>query len=616
MRPTRTGRHAPIEQFMAYRRFSAGLAFTADGAQLYFVCNISDQFNLWRVDVDGGWPTQMTAFTADTVRLVAVSPTDGTVVFSADHDGDEFHQLYRLDPAGGWPERITDAPEAQHFVGPAAFSPDGTRLAYAANARTPADMEVWVRDLATGETRPVFGEGKYAFPGDWSPDGTKLLVADLRSNSDSSIHLVDLETGDARELTGRDEEALRLPGPWTADGSGFYFLSDEGREFKGVALYDLTLGRADWLLTPDSDIAELGASAGGRILARLVNEDGYERLRLFDTEAGRELPEPALPDGARPHLTGFMPPVAVSPDGARAAVILSSPESASEVYVVETATGTSPAITESWTAGGFPDGALTGAELVSYPSFDGREIPAWLYRPRGASEPMPVVLSIHGGPEMQERPVYSPLYQYLTSRGIAVLAPNIRGSTGYGKSYQRLIHRDWGGGDLKDWEHAARWLQAQDWVDAERLGAFGGSYGGFAVLSCVTRLPGYWAAAVDVFGPSNLVTFARAVPPSWRRMMKDFVGDPDEDEEMLRERSPLTYIDDVRAPLLVVQGAKDPRVVKGESDQLVEQLRALGRTVEYIVFDDEGHGFTRRENELKTFRAAAEWFERYLLGES
>ena len=613
MAATRTGTQTPFEQFMAYRRFSAGLAFSADGEHLYFVGNISDQFNLWRVPVAGGWPTQMTAFTDDTVRLVAVSPADGTIVFSADHDGDEFHQLYRLDPAGGWPERITDAPQAQHFVHPDAFSPDGAKLAYAANARTPTDMEVWVRDLATGETRPVFGEGSYAFPGSWSPDGTKLLVSDVRSNSDSSIHLVDLETDDVRELTGRDEEALRIPGPWTADGSGFYFLSDEGREFKGLALHDVTLGRADWLLTPDSDLAELTASADARILARLVNEGGYERLRLFDTEAGRDLPAPALPDGARQHLTGFLPPVALSPDGARAAVILSGPASVSEVYVVETATGSSRAVTDSWTAGGFAEGALAEAELVSYPSFDGRDIPAWLYRPHGASGPMPVVLSIHGGPEMQERPVYSPLYQYLTSRGIAVLATNIRGSTGYGKTYQRLIHRDWGGGDLKDWEHAARWLQERDWVDADRLGVFGGSYGGFAVLSCVTRLPGYWAAAVDVFGPSNLVTFARAVPPSWRRMMKAFVGDPDEDEEMLRERSPLTYIENTTAPLLVVQGAKDPRVVKGESDQLVDRLRSLGRTVEYIVFEDEGHGFTRRENELRMYRAAAEWFERYLL---
>jgi dipeptidyl aminopeptidase/acylaminoacyl peptidase len=284
------------------------------------------------------------------------------------------------------------------------------------------------------------------------------------------------------------------------------------------------------------------------------------------------------------------------------------------VYVVDTGRGASRTVTESWIGGGFAEDDLVDVELVSYPTFDGRDVPAWLYRPRGVEGRAPVVLAIHGGPEAQEHPIYSPLYQYLASRGIGVLATNIRGSTGYGKTYQRLIQRDWGGGDLKDWDHAVQWLRAKDWVDAERIGVWGGSYGGFAVLTCVTRLPDYWAAAVDIFGPSNLITFAKAVPPTWRRMMKRFVGDPEEDADLLRERSPMTYIEDAKAPLLVIQGAKDPRVVRGESDQLVEKLRTLGRTVEYIVFEDEGHGFTKRANEIATMRASAGWLETHLLG--
>ena len=194
-----------------------------------------------------------------------------------------------------------------------------------------------------------------------------------------------------------------------------------------------------------------------------------------------------------------------------------------------------------------------------------------------------------------------------------MLATNIRGSTGYGKTYQRLIQRDWGGGDMKDWDHAVKWLHEQDWVDPERIGVFGGSYGGFAMLTCVTRLPDYWAAAVDIVGPSNLVTFAKAVPPTWRRMMKRFVGDPEEEADLLRERSPMTYVENVKTPLLVIQGAKDPRVVKPESDQLVEKLQSLGREVEYVVFEDEGHGFTKRQNEVKAMKLSADWLERHLL---
>jgi len=610
---TETRKLAPFEQFMAYRRFSAGLAFSADGKSVYFVSNMSGQFNLWRVSVDGGWPTQLTAFTDDTVRTVGVSPHDGSLVFCADHDGDEFHQIYLVDAHGGWAEKITEDAQVQHFVDGGSFSPDGSKLAYAANARTPTDMEIWVRDLESGEVRSVFGEGLFSFPGGWSPDGTKLLGIDLRSNSDTSIHLIDLETGEAPEVTPHDEEGVYTPGPWKTDGSGFYFLSDEGREFRGIAFYDIASGSYEWVETPEHDVEEIAASEDGRVFAWLVNEDGYDRLKLRDMETGRDLPAPNLPDGARPHLTGFQPPVALSPDGSRAAVIISGPRRPPDVYVVETATGATRPVTESWIGGGFAEDELAPVELTSYPSFDGRQIPAWLYRPREAEERVPVVVAIHGGPEAQEHPVYSPVYQYLASRGIAVLATNIRGSTGYGKSYQRLIQRDWGGGDMKDWEHAALWLRAQDWVDPDRLGVWGGSYGGFAVLTCVTRLPDYWAAAVDIFGPSNLITFAKAVPPTWRRMMKKFVGDPEEDADLLRERSPLTYIENVKAPLLVIQGANDPRVVKSESDQLVEKLRSLGRTVDYIVFEDEGHGFTKRKNELATMRASVGWLEQYLL---
>ncbi|TMK69440.1 MAG: S9 family peptidase [Actinobacteria bacterium] len=612
MAVTKTRKLIPFEQFMAFRRFSAGLAFAPDGGHVYFVNNMSGQFNLWRTAAGDGWPDQLSAFTEDTVRLLGMSPHDGTVVFCADHDGDEYHQIYLLDPETGWPEKVTDAPQVQHYVGGDAFSPDGSKLAYAANARKPTDMEVWIRDLDSGETRSVFGEGKYSFPGAWSPDGSRLVALDFRHNSDATLHLIDLDTGEAPEVTPHEDDALYLPGPWAVDGSGFYFVGDEGREFRGIAFYDLGAGTWDWVETPDGDVEDIALSRDGRVLAWLLNEDGWDVLKLRDLETGRELPDPALPRGARPHLTGFQPPIAVSADGARAALVLASPRRPPEVYVVETESGESRPVTES-RIGGLREDDLTDVELISYPTFDDRQVPAWLYRPQTNGEKVPVVLAIHGGPEAQERPVYNPLYQYLVSRGIGVLATNIRGSTGYGKSYQRLIQRDWGGGDLKDWDHAVKWLHAQDWVDPERIGVWGGSYGGFAVLTCVTRLPDYWAAAVDIFGPSNLITFAKAVPPTWRRMMKRFVGDPEEDADMLLERSPLTYIDNVTTPLLVIQGAKDPRVVQPESDQLVEKLRSLGRDVEYIVFDDEGHGFTKRQNELKAFRASAEWLERYLL---
>jgi len=611
---TETRKLPLMEQFFAVRRFSSVLAFSADGSQLLFASNMSGQFNLWRVPVEGGWPDQLTAFSDETVRGAGVSPTDGRILLCADHDGDEFHQLYMLDSERGWPQKLTDAPEVQHYVSGAAWSSDGTKFAYAANARNPSDMEVWVRDVGSGETRAVFGEGMFSFPGQFSPDGSKLLTLDFRNNSDASIHLVDLETGATRELTPHDDDAIFLSGPWASDGSGFYMLTDAGSEFRGLAFYDLASDRYEWVEEPTHDVDDVTASTDGRVLAWLVNDNGYDRLRLRDLETGSDLPEPDLPAGSRPHLTGAEPPLALSPDGSHAALILSTPRRPPEAWVVETATGKANPVTDS-RMGGLYEDDLVDVELVSYPTFDGREIPAWLYRPQVEGK-VPVVLSIHGGPEAQEKALYQPLYQYLLSRGIAVLATNIRGSTGYGKSYQRLVQRDWGGGDMQDWEHAVKWLREQDWVERERIGVYGGSYGGFAVLTCVTRLPQYWAAAVDIFGPSNLVTFAKAVPPTWKRFIARFVGDPETEADFLMERSPITYVENVQAPLLVIQGATDPRVVKGESDQLVEKLESLGREVEYVVFDDEGHGFTKRPNELKAYSLAAEWLEKHLVAQS
>jgi dipeptidyl aminopeptidase/acylaminoacyl peptidase len=253
---------------------------------------------------------------------------------------------------------------------------------------------------------------------------------------------------------------------------------------------------------------------------------------------------------------------------------------------------------------------------VRYRSTDGFRIAAWLYKPKNLKQGKraPVVVSIHGGPEAQEQPYYGyGLYQYWLSRGIGVLAPNIRGSTGYGKTFQKAIDRDWGGGELRDVEHAAKYLRRLGWVDPKRIGIYGPSFGGFVVLSAISRLAHYWAAAVDWFGPSNLVSSILTDPPWWRKMDELTIGDPVKDHDELMSRSPVTYAEQIRVPLLVIQGALDMRVVKAESDQIVERLRTLGVPVRYDIYEDEGHGFTKRSNESKAVQDTAEFLEQHLL---
>ena len=595
-----------FDQFAAARRYQPTLAFSPDGSQVAYSTNSSGQFNLWRQSSAGGYPHQLTSFEDQTVREIAWSPDGETILFAADRDGDEFHQLYLIPARGGWPRALTDAPTVQHHLAAAPWSPDGRTIAYAANDREPADEDVVLRDLVGGEVgRPLAGGANYGANA-WSPDGKRLTAYEYRSNTDGDVHVVSLDGGSSRAVTTHEGDAKFWPGPWAADGSGFYLLTDHGRDFLGLAFHDLAIDERRWVETPEWDVEEVAASRDGRFLAWTVNEDGSSRLHVRSLATGALLPLPQPPEGVISGLT-------FSPQGGRLGLRLAQPTHPTEIFVLDLDEGSWNQLTHGF-LGGIDEADLVRPELVRYPTFDGRRIPAFLYRPRGDG-PFPVVLSIHGGPEWQERPTYEGLTQYLLDRGIGVLAPNVRGSTGYGKAYQSLIHRDWGGGDLHDFEAAAQYLQGLDWVDPARLGVFGGSYGGFATLSCVSRLPDYWKAAVDIVGPSNLVTFAKAVPPSWRRLMAKWVGDPETEVAFLMERSPISHVDRITAPLFVIQGAQDPRVVKGESDQIVARLRERGVPVRYDVYEDEGHGFTRRANELKALRDAAGFFEEHLLTE-
>lgn len=598
-----------FEQFTAIRLYQNTLTFSPDGSQVAYSVNTSGQYNLWRQSSGGGYPYQVMLSGNQAVRSIAWSPDGQSLLYTADHDGDEFTGIYQIQSRGGKPVEIAADPQVQYFIGQG-WSPDGRYIAYAGNDRESTDQDVLLRSVETGEvTRPMAGSG-VLYPTFWSLDSVHLLVADLKSNTDSDIFLLNVEEGTTRLLTEHEGDVNFAPVGWAVDGSGFYYLSDEDRDYTGLAYYRLEGGRREWVETPDHEIEDAVVSANGRWLVWSVNEDGYSNVFVRNLTGVSEPVRIDLPDG----VLGTM---VLSRPGNLLAVLWQQSVHPREVFIVDLATGEVDQITESF-LGGLEAHELTRPEVIRYSTFDGKEIPAFLYRPSDHQGKIPVVLSIHGGPEAQERPqyMYSGFYQYLASRGIAVLAPNIRGSTGYGKTYQKLIHHDWGGDELKDLEAAAQYLQAQDWVDADRIGVYGASFGGFATLSCISRLPDYWAAAVDLVGPSNLVTFAKAVPPTWRRIMAQWVGDPEMEVDFLMSRSPITYVDHIRTPLFVIQGANDPRVVKSESDQIVKRLRERGVDVRYDVYEDEGHGFTKRENELRAFREIAGFLEEHLLDSS
>jgi dipeptidyl aminopeptidase/acylaminoacyl peptidase len=599
---------AEYRDFEPTIRFRPALSLSPDGTRLAYIDDAQGQFNVTIHPLDGGPARHLTADLGASARRVAWHPDGRSLLYIADADGDEHHQLYLVDADDGAVTALTNSPGVTFWPAQGApFSPDGKLLAYAGADRTPSDQDVLVRDMPTGEIRRVHSGGGRVYAGHWSPDGSRLTLVDWRgAMTDQTISVLSIEDGQTTRLTPVDDSATYLPGPWLPDSSGVLVLTTAGRDATGLAVLDATSGDLSWLDTPPWDVEEVAVSSDGSTLAWLVNVDGASQLRIRDLGTGADLPTPTLPAGAAENLT-------LSADGRYAIVLMSTPTRPTNILVIDRATDTQRWLTDARPA--VDPATFVEPELIRCPSPEGHTVPAYLYRPRVAGR-VPVVLAVHGGPPVQERPNYSNdgLFQFLVTRGVAVLAPNIRGSRGYGLTYQTAVHRDWGGIDLTDIDAVVKYLKEQLWVDPDRIGLIGRSYGGFVVLSGVSRLPEHnWAAAVAWCGPSNLLTFSRAQPPSWRTQVAILIGDPDTDAEFLLERSPITYTDQITAPLFIIQGANDMRVPRHESDQIVQRLRTRGVEVRYDIYPDEGHAFGKRSNQTKARSDAADFLIRHLV---
>lgn len=596
------------KDFANTRTYTGVIKYSPDGQRIAHVTNETGQFNIWLINPDGTGKEPVTMYADNTIRSLEWSPDGKTILYNADQNGDEQHQIYLVDVATQNITALTQKLTSQHYIG-AGFSPDGKYIAFSGNDNVPTNIDTLIYDVEKGEVIKRVEVGGLAIASDWSPDSRYISIVQVKSNTNQIIHLYDMENDSLQQVLPHDEPFKQFPSVWRKDGSGFFMICDQGREFSNLGFYNLKDDAFEWFATPDNDVEGVEYAKDADVLFWVINQDGRSLLKGRNLETGEDINIPEMPKGV---VAGM----SAAPDASKIALSFSHSGEAYNLYELDIEAGTFQAVGKSMLGGVDPDD-MVAPELIHYETFDGKQIPAWLYKPKVGRAPHPVILSIHGGPEAQERPQYNynGLYQYLLNLGFAILAPNIRGSTGYGISYQKLIHRDWGGDELKDIEHAAKYLQSLDWIDNNRIAVFGGSFGGFATLSAVTRLPDYWAAAVDIVGPFNLVTFAKAVPPTWRAMMKEWVGDPEEDYDFLMERSPISYVENVKVPMLVIQGAKDPRVVKNESDQLVEKLRENGVKVKYYVDEEEGHGATRKANSIKWNNMVTDFLEAELLDE-
>jgi len=592
------------------RRYScrSALALAPDARTLAFAGDLgTGTYSAWTLPLGGSRkPSVAQAIDGAAVRSLAWSAS-GDLIGAADRGGTELHQLYVTRSS----EQVaklswSEGERVQRLLSWNATSPDGTRVAFSSNARASADMDIVLQDIATGSEQALVTGAAWHVAGGWSPDGKSLLIMRVQDNTDQDLFSVDAATGAARHLTPHEGTCSNVPAGWRADGHPLG-ITDAGREFLYLAAFDPVTGEREVIDAPKWDVELAASSADGRTQIWSVNADGYSMLRW--QRDGKRSGEHVL--------HGVCEDLILSADGSLAAFHRISATETPQLWVLDTATGTLRLVFE--TTRPVPASELVDPELVRIPAADG-EIAAFVYRPRsatGARRGTPALLYPHGGPEGQSRPGFAHNTSHLLAlieRGITVVVPNIHGSTGYGKAWQEAIHKDWGGIDLRDLRAVADWMAAQPDLDPERLGVYGGSYGGFATLLCVTRIPERWRCAVDLFGVSNLVTMIEHSQPNWRRFLTRWIGDLETDREKLIARSPVTHLDAVRCPLLVIQGTNDTRVPREESDQVVERLRARGQSVEYLVIEDEGHGFTKRANADRAYARIVDFLTAELTG--
>jgi len=593
-----------IERYLNVRS-AFGAAFRTDGT-LSFRMNTTGTPQLWTLSEPGGWPTQQT-FYDERVTFASPSPERRETIFGMDEGGNERQRLFRLDDD----VRVIELTEADAKYRWGGWSHDGDRFAYASNRRDRSTFDIYVqgRDEAEGEAELLHeGDGWLSVAG-WSPNDTRLLVHESRSNFDQDVYVLDIESRELNGLTEGTEDRRYRSLSWGPNGDGVYCCSELDGETLSLIRIDAENGEidtvekgGDWSI----DGVAIDEETGRIVYSR--NVEGYTKITVGELVGPTTIdvgPDPDLPDGVAGGVS--------FDDGAeRFAVTVTADTVTANVFVVDVSTGE----TTRWTyapTGGIPESTFVGSELVHYETFDDREIPGFLSVPPAVPDGgAPTVIDIHGGPESQRRPSFSSVKQYLLAHGYAVFEPNVRGSTGYGRSYAALDDIEKRMDSVADIEAAANWLESHSAVDGDRLILKGGSYGGFMVLAAMTEYPDRWAAGIDIVGIANFVTFLENTG-SWRRALREAeYGSLDEDRELLESISPVNTIDRIDAPLFVVHGANDPRVPVGEAEQIASAASDAGVPVRTLIFEDEGHGLSKLDNRIEAYSNIVEFLDEHV----
>lgn len=605
--PQKLAKRYAIKQFMATTSYS-GASFSADETRLLLTSNQTGVPNAYQVDVKGGALKPLTDATKDSTYAVAFFPKDDRVLVTRDAGGNELNHLYVREADGTLKDLTPGDKLKAGFMG---WSQDHKAFYVSTNERDPRFIDVY-RYATDGYARTLIFKNEGYFPGDVSPDGRWLSLSKVNTTTDTDCFVADLTTGAVKQLLAHPGRVAQVsPSDFTPDSKALIVASNDGTEFSRMVQVDLATGATQELEKADWDITACFFSENGRYRVTVINQDASTVIRVLDVKTGKALPLPKVPVG---EVRGLV----FSRSGAKAAFYVNGDRSPSNLWIWDLKTGQAKALTKSLSPQ-LDAADLVDSRIVRFKSFDGMTIPSVFYLPKGASAKakVPALVYVHGGPGGQTRTGYSAQIQYLVNHGYAVLGINNRGSSGYGKTFFAADDGKHGREPLWDCVEAKTFLASMPEIDGQRIGIMGGSYGGYMTLAALAYRPEAFKCGVDIFGVSNWIRTLESIPAWWEAQRKALyveVGDPVKDRDFLRATSPLFAADQIRMPLMVIQGANDPRVIKPESDDVVAAVKKNHVPVEYVVFDDEGHGFSKKKNQEVASERILAFLDQHLKG--
>lgn len=595
-----------IEQFLDTKSYGAA-CFSSDGKEILLSSDESGVFNVYSLQMASGKQTQLTHSQNQAVQLVSDIPGDDEhFLCTSDQGGNELYHLYLSNKKGKLRDLTSQDNAKAHFHG---WSHDFKSFFYQSNARDPRYMDLYEMDRASWESKLVYQNDDGFDVGAISRDKRFYAISKMRTSNDSDIYLYDRTTKTLKHLTPHQGDIQYTPASFSPDSKWLYFVTDESSDFTYLKRYDVKSGKCEMVETHQWDILGSFFSRRGGYRVTVLNQDSSTVARVYDTKTGKELKLPRIPGS---EICG----ITISRDDKDMLLRVEGDCSPENLYYFNSSSGRLRPLTQSLNPEIHPRD-LSEAEVVRYASYDGLKIPALLYKPQGLkpNTKAPALIWVHGGPGGQSTKGYHYLIQYLANHGYTILAVNNRGSSGYGKGFFKAADLKHGEADLDDCIWAKKYLVATGFVDPGKIGIIGGSYGGYMTLAALAFRPQEMAVGVDIFGVSNWIRTLKSIPPWWeaaREALYKKIGNPEIQADYLESISPLFHAHKIIKPLLVIQGANDPRVLKVESDEIVDAVRKNGVPAEYVVIEDEGHGFGKKENARVVGKAILDFLDKNL----